>query len=215
MKLFFARLRPRTVRPSNDLSLFSRTIDDTPSIPLAPRPVYPRWYFRKRFWSAPRKVIQVAPTAVDSRGASSDVVGGLYADVGKNGDAVITAGKAYGVSGSLFDDIFNVSGRDGISRGNFGASFLPLIKRDSPVKHIPTILPDEFEIRVLFLLLLIKLISAKEQECVTCLMYGPDFLLYSDSDLRAGGCQPVAEEQRRLSAGAHASTRAHRKLTIT
>lgn len=80
-------------------------LDD--NISTIPKVTYPRWYFRKRFWSAPRKTVYVAPTAVeatDSQSASSSVNGGFVA-AGNGG--VVVATKTYG--GSLFDDIFNVS----------------------------------------------------------------------------------------------------------
>lgn len=77
-------------------------------IVVVPKPVYPRWYFRKRFWNVPRKTVYVAPTAtVDVQSSPSDIVGGLFINaVGDGG--VVAAGKTY-ASGSLFDDIFNVS----------------------------------------------------------------------------------------------------------
>ncbi|XP_071563614.1 uncharacterized protein [Temnothorax nylanderi] len=82
------------------------TVDNNPSV-VVPKPAYPRWYFRKRFWTAPRKTVYVAPTVTaDSRSSPSDVVGGLFFNaVGDGG--VVAAGKTY-TSGSLFDDIFNI-----------------------------------------------------------------------------------------------------------
>lgn len=69
------------------------------------KPVYPRWYFRKRFWAAPRKAVYVTPT-IDSQASPSDVVGGIYTSA-MGDSAAVAVGKTYG--GSLFDDIFNVS----------------------------------------------------------------------------------------------------------
>lgn len=67
--------------------------DDTGTVS---RTAYPRWYFRKRFRNVPRKTVYLASTATDSQTASSNVNGG-----------VVVASKT--ASGSLFDDIFNVS----------------------------------------------------------------------------------------------------------
>lgn len=70
------------------------------------RITYPRWYFRKRFWTVPRKTVYVTPTATDSQNASSNVSGGFAVNSVENGNVVATS-KIY--TGSLFDDIFNVS----------------------------------------------------------------------------------------------------------
>ncbi|XP_011868229.1 PREDICTED: uncharacterized protein LOC105562199 [Vollenhovia emeryi] len=82
------------------------TVAGNPNV-VVPKPVYPRWYFRKRFRTVPRKTVYVAPTeSADSQGSPSDVVGGLlYKAVGDGG--AVAAGKP-DVSGSLFDDIFNI-----------------------------------------------------------------------------------------------------------
>jgi len=76
---------------------------------IVSRPVYPRWYLRKRFWTTPRKVFYAtAPTATaDSQSAPSDMVGKLFVNVAGN-NGLVVKGKAYSTSGSLFDDIFNV-----------------------------------------------------------------------------------------------------------
>ncbi|XP_070163159.1 uncharacterized protein [Polyergus mexicanus] len=80
------------------------TVDKNPTVVVS-KPVYPRWYFRKRFWTVPRKVVYAGPTA-DSQSSPSDIVGGLYANsVGDGG--TVAVGKVY-TSGSLFDDIFNI-----------------------------------------------------------------------------------------------------------
>lgn len=72
------------------------------------KPVYPRWYFRKRFWTVPRKVVYTAPTVTaDSDSSPSDVVGDLFANSVGGSGGTVAVGKVYG--GSLFDDIFNVS----------------------------------------------------------------------------------------------------------
>lgn len=83
--------------------------DINPTVVVS-KPVYPRWYFRKRFWTGPRKVVYAAPTATaDSDSSPSDIVGGLFVNaVGDGTVAKDTVGKVY-TSGSLFDDIFNVS----------------------------------------------------------------------------------------------------------
>ncbi|XP_011638873.1 glycine, alanine and asparagine-rich protein [Pogonomyrmex barbatus] len=74
---------------------------------VVPKPVYPRWYFRKRFWTGPRKAVYVAPTvAVDTQSSPSDIVGGIFLNAMGDGGGTVVAGKAYG--GSLFDDIFNI-----------------------------------------------------------------------------------------------------------
>ncbi|XP_014475845.1 PREDICTED: uncharacterized protein LOC106745083 isoform X2 [Dinoponera quadriceps] len=67
------------------------------------RIAYPRWYFRKRFWPAPRKTVYVAPA--DAQGASSNISGGFAVNSDGN-DGIVVASKTY--SGSLFDDIFNI-----------------------------------------------------------------------------------------------------------
>lgn len=89
-------LESQTILPS-----FSDDSSNPPPPPTRPA-TYPRWYFRKRFRNVPRKVVQIAPAAAaaESRSSPSDVTGpgGLY-EVDKT-------------SGSLFDDIFNVSKRD-------------------------------------------------------------------------------------------------------
>ncbi|XP_050447056.1 PE-PGRS family protein PE_PGRS18 isoform X2 [Cataglyphis hispanica] len=81
-------------------------VDKNPTVVVS-KPVYPRWYFRKRFWTAPRKVVYAAPAVtVDSQSSPSDIVGGLYANaVGDSG--TVAVGKVY-TSGSLFNDIFNI-----------------------------------------------------------------------------------------------------------
>ncbi|XP_012537422.1 uncharacterized protein LOC105837311 [Monomorium pharaonis] len=79
------------------------TVANNPSV-VVPKPVYPRWYFRKRFRTAPRKTVYVAPTSADTQSSPSEIVGGLFA-VGDG--EVVAGGKAY-ASGSLFDDIFNI-----------------------------------------------------------------------------------------------------------
>ncbi|RLU24165.1 hypothetical protein DMN91_004375 [Ooceraea biroi] len=81
------------------------TVANNPKI--ISRPTHPRWYFRKRFWSAPRKVFYAAaPAAVDTQSASSDVVDRVFVNAAGN-DGVVAVDKAY-TSGSLFDDIFNI-----------------------------------------------------------------------------------------------------------
>lgn len=98
------------------------------------RPVYPRWYFRKRFWSAPWKTVYVGPTAIqDTQGASSNtvvggkavyvapvatrsnqgsnaVIGGFLGEaaVGGGGGGAVIASKTAYAGGSLFNDIFNI-----------------------------------------------------------------------------------------------------------
>lgn len=86
---------------------------DNPSVVVS-KPVHPRWYFRKRFRTGPRKVVYVPPTeTADSQNSPSDVVGELFVNsVGDSSqyDTVVksgTVGKVY-TSGSLFDDIFNI-----------------------------------------------------------------------------------------------------------
>lgn len=79
-----------------------------PNVVVA-KPAYPRWYLRKRFWTRPRKIVYVAPTATaDTQSSPSDIVGGLFANaVGDGG--VIAAGKTSYASESFIDSIFNVS----------------------------------------------------------------------------------------------------------
>ncbi|XP_029173838.1 glycine-rich protein 1 isoform X2 [Nylanderia fulva] len=94
--------------PANSVA----TLDNNPSVVIT-KPVYPRWYLRKRFRTGPRnKVVYVPPTATaDSQDSPSDVVGELFVNsVGDSEGAIVksgTAGKVY-VGGSLFDDIFNI-----------------------------------------------------------------------------------------------------------
>ncbi|KAL0134422.1 hypothetical protein PUN28_001303 [Cardiocondyla obscurior] len=82
------------------------TVVSNPSV-VVPKPAYPsRWYFRKRFRTAPRKTVYVAPTSTaDVQASPSDIVGGLF--INSIGDGVVAADKTY-ASGSLFDDIFNI-----------------------------------------------------------------------------------------------------------
>ncbi|CAL1685328.1 unnamed protein product [Lasius platythorax] len=86
----------------------ANTVDINPTVVVS-KPVHPRWYFRKRFWTGPRKVVYAAPTATaDSDSSPSDIVGGLFVNaVGDGTVAKDTVGKVY-TSGSLFDDIFNI-----------------------------------------------------------------------------------------------------------
>ncbi|XP_020282045.1 uncharacterized transmembrane protein DDB_G0289901 isoform X3 [Pseudomyrmex gracilis] len=95
--------------------------ENNQNVVVGTKTVYPpRWYFRKRFWAAPRKTVYVGPSAaIDTQSSPSDVVGELFASaVGNDGGAIdasktytgggaITASKTY-TSGSLFDDIFNI-----------------------------------------------------------------------------------------------------------
>lgn len=82
------------------------TLDTNPTVVVS-KPVHPRWHFRKRFWTGPRKVVYAAPAATaDSQSSPSDIVGGLYANAVGDGGTV-AVGKVY-TSGSLFDDIFNI-----------------------------------------------------------------------------------------------------------
>ncbi|XP_025159821.1 uncharacterized transmembrane protein DDB_G0289901 isoform X2 [Harpegnathos saltator] len=78
---------------------------DNNTVPVS-RIVYPRWYFRKRFWNVPRKTVYVAPIATEIQSASN-VSGDLaVANTVADGGVAVVAGKSY--SGSLFDDIFNI-----------------------------------------------------------------------------------------------------------
>ncbi|XP_011268130.1 uncharacterized protein LOC105258533 isoform X1 [Camponotus floridanus] len=94
------------VAPVQDTIKTVTTGDVSPTVVVS-KPVYPRWHFRKRFWTVPRKVVYVAPPATaDSQGSPSDMVGELFANsVGDSGGTVAVS-KVY--SGSLFDDIFNI-----------------------------------------------------------------------------------------------------------
>lgn len=75
---------------------------------VIPKPVHPRWYFRKRFWTGPRKAVYVAPAATaDTQGSPSEIVGGLFVNAVGDGGGTVAAGKTY-AGGSLFDDIFNI-----------------------------------------------------------------------------------------------------------
>jgi len=82
------------------------TIADNPNV-VVQKPAYPRWYFRKRFWTVPRKAVYVGPTeTVDTQSSPSDVVGGLFFNSFAGDGGAVVASKSY--SGSLFDDIFNI-----------------------------------------------------------------------------------------------------------
>lgn len=82
------------------------TVANNPSV-IVQKPVYPRWHFRKRFWTGPRKAIYVAPAVTaDTESSPSNIVAGLFA-VNAVGDGGAVAGKT-DASGSLFDDIFNI-----------------------------------------------------------------------------------------------------------
>jgi len=84
------------------------TVANNPNTVVVSKPVYPRWYFRKRFWNVPRKTVYVAPAATaDTLSSPSDVVGGLFFSAVGDGGGTVAAGKTY-TSGSLFDDIFNI-----------------------------------------------------------------------------------------------------------
>ncbi|KYN35385.1 hypothetical protein ALC56_10220, partial [Trachymyrmex septentrionalis] len=104
-------LAPAAAAPTQGAGQATAAVDTVttvanPNVVVA-KPVYPRWYLRKRFWTRPRKIVYVAPTAtVDTQSSPSDIVGGLFVNaVGDGG--VVAAGKTY-ASESFIDSIFNI-----------------------------------------------------------------------------------------------------------
>ncbi|KYM76954.1 hypothetical protein ALC53_12646 [Atta colombica] len=79
-----------------------------PNVVVA-KPAYPRWYLRKRFWTRPRKIVYVAPTAIaDTQSSPSDIVGGLFANAVGDGGVVVAGKTSYATSESFIDSIFNI-----------------------------------------------------------------------------------------------------------
>ncbi|EGI70807.1 hypothetical protein G5I_00388 [Acromyrmex echinatior] len=105
-------LAPAAAAPTQGAGQVTAAVDTVttvanPNVVVA-KPAYPRWYLRKRFWTRPRKIVYVAPTATaDTQNSPSDIVGGLFVNaVGDGG--VVAAGKTSYASESFIDSIFNI-----------------------------------------------------------------------------------------------------------
>ncbi|KYN23500.1 hypothetical protein ALC57_04084, partial [Trachymyrmex cornetzi] len=104
-------LAPTVAAPTQGAGQATAAVDTVTTVAnpnVVAKPAYPRWYLRKRFWTRPRKIVYVAPTAmVDTQSSPSDMVGGLFVNAVGDG-SVVAAGKTSYASESFIDSIFNI-----------------------------------------------------------------------------------------------------------